>query len=163
MSKFKPIDVEKYEKPSKFAKWQEGDNQIRILRDPLQFYMVGKRTAKGFVRHIISDDSETPEFLKDVDPKLVYGFVLWNHDHNRFEVSETGIMLGDALVKLMKEKYPEEYKATDIIVNKKKTGKHQFNVEYTARWAKETKPLPKGVSQDSPEFKYILKHFQEDK
>lgn len=157
MTKFQKVDLSKYEKPSKFIKWKQGDNRIRVLTEPYMYQVVGKRTANGFVRQILEDGVEIRDFLKDVPPKLTYGFVVFNHETEHFHVIETGIMLGDSLTKLVQEKYPEEYKAFDIIVNVKG---EKLKREYTVSWAKETNALPKGVSKDSAEYRFILSYFE---
>lgn len=157
MSKFAKIDLTKYEKPSKFIAWSQGDNRIRVLTEPYMYQVVGKRTANGYVRHVLEDGIEVPEFLKDVAPKLTYGFVVFDHDDGHFHIIETGPMLGHSLTELVKSKYPEEYKAFDIIVNV--TGE-KLKRQYKCSYAKDTKPLPQGVSKDSAEFRFILSYFE---
>lgn len=158
MPKFQKIDVEKYVKPSKFIKWKIGDNRIRVLAEPYLYRVVGKRTANGFVRHILDESTPVPEFLKDAEPKLTYGFVVFSHDDGQFHVLETGTMLGHELTELIKSKYPEEYKAIDVIVNA--TGE-KLKRKYACRFATDTQQLPKGMNRNSPEFKYIMSYFEE--
>lgn len=157
MAKFDKIDLDKYEKPSKFIKWKQGDNRIRVLSEPYMYQVVGKRTAKGFVRQILEDGVEVPDFLKDATPKLTYGFIVFNHEDAHFHIIETGIMLGDQLTKLIQEKYPEEYKAFDIIVNVKG---ENLKREYTCKYAKDAVQLPKGVSKDSAGYRFIRSYFE---
>lgn len=157
MSKFQKIDLAKYEKPSRFIKWKQGDNRIRVVSEPYMYQVVGKRTAKGFVRQVLEDGVEVPEFLKDAPPKLTYGFVVFSHDSGHFHLIETGTMLGHQLTELIKSKYPEEFKASDIIVNVKG---EQLKRTYEARWADETEKLPNGVTKDSAEFRYVLSYFE---
>lgn len=153
----KKIDVANYSKPSKFIKWEQGDNHIRILSEPYLYQVVGKKTAKGYVRQVLEDNVAVAEFLKDAPPKLTYGFVAYHFEANKFVVIETGIMLGDQLTKLIQSKYPDEYKAHDIIVHVKG---ENLRREYSSEFAKESSALPEGVTKDSAEFRFILSYFE---
>lgn len=157
MSKFQKIDLEKYEKPSKFIKWKIGENRIRVTSEPYLYQVVGKRTANGFVRHILEDGVDVPEFLRDATPKTTYGFVVFSFESGHFHIIETGTMLGHQLTELIKTKYPEEFKTMDIIVTAKG---EKLKREYSVKWAEKTEPLPKGVNKDSAEYRYILSYFE---
>jgi len=157
MSKFNKIDLAKYEKPSKFLKLSQGENRVRILHEPYMYQVVGKRTARGFVRHILEDGVEVPEFLKDAEPKLTYGFVVFSFVDEHFHVLETGPMLGHPLTELIKAKFPDEYKAFDILIHR--TGE-KLKTEYTCEYAKDSLKLPPGVSKESAEFRYTLSYFE---
>lgn len=148
----------KFEKPSKYIRFKVGDNRIRILSEPYQYYVVGKKTARGFVRVVLEDGVEVPEFLRDVEPKLTFGFVIFDHTTEHFKVLECGPMLGVQLVELVRQKWPEEYKALDIIVN---AVGEQLNRKYTCHYAKDSQKLPEGVSKDSAEFRFILAFFED--
>lgn len=147
----------KFEKPSKYMKWKVGDNRIRVLSEPYQYYVVGKKTARGFVRVVLEDGVEVPEFLRDVEPKLTFGFVIYSHDTEHFHVLETGTMLGVPLVELVRQKWPEEYKALDIIVNAQG---ENLKRQYTCKYAPDSQKLPANISKDSPEFRFILAYFE---
>lgn len=147
----------KFEKPTKFIKFHAGDNRIRILSEPYQYYVLGKRTANGYIQHVVEDGVEVPEFFQGVEPKLVFGFVVFSHESGHFHVLETGSMLGVPLVELIRQHWPDEYKALDIIVNKKG---EKLKTVYEASYAKDVVQLPKGVSKDSAEFRFILSYFE---
>lgn len=147
----------KFEKPSKFTKLKEGVNKVRVLSDPYLYYVVGKPTAKGFVRSIIQEGVEIPEFLRDVEPKQTYGFIIYNHGTKHFEVLETGSMLGVQLVQLIQEKYPDEFKAHDIDITAKG---QKLTRTYEASYADKPTDLPKGLSKDSAEYRFVLSHFE---
>lgn len=155
MPKFNKIDLEKYVKPSKFLKFEQGDNRIRVLGEPYLYQVVGKRTANGFVRHILEEGVEIPKFLDDATPKTTWGFVIYSHDTGHYHVIESGPMLGDALTMLLKEKI--DFKAHDIIVNK--TGE-MLKTKYTCQYATKDEPLPAGASKDNPEFQFITSYFK---
>lgn len=151
------IDLSKYEKPSRFIKWKQGDNRVRVVTEPYMYQVVGKRTANGFVRQVLEDGVEVAEFLKDATPKLTYGFVVFSFETEHFQVIETGVMLGHALTELVKSKYPEEYKTQDIII---KVSGEKLKRKYSVEWAKDSKQLPEGVSRHSAEYKYTLSYFE---
>lgn len=153
----KKIDLSKYEKPSRFIKWKQGDNRIRVTDSPYMYQVVGKRTARGYVRQVLEDGVEVKTFLKDAVPKLTYGFVVYSHEDAHFHVIESGVMLGDALTKLIQEKQPDEFKKTDIIVA---VAGEKLDRTYACKWAEETTPLPDGANRDSAEFKYIKSYFE---
>lgn len=156
--KFQKVNLEGYSKPSRFLKLLDGENKMRVLRDPYNYFVVGKKTARGYVRQIVGDDEEVPEFLKDVTPKLTYGFVVYSHDSGHFHILESGVMLGDMLTMLMQTVGEEEYKTKDVIISRSGKG---FDTKYEVVLAKETQPLPKGLTQDSPEFRWIESYFEE--
>lgn len=147
----------KFEKPSKFLKLRQGENRIRIVSEMYQYYVVGKQTSKGFVRQVLEDGVEVAKFLQDVEPKLTFGCVAFDFYDEHFHVLETGSMLGVAIGELIAQKYPDEYKAYDIIVTR--TGE-KLNTEYTAEYAADSKKMPKGVSKDSAEYRFILSYFE---
>lgn len=155
--KFQKINLSTYVKPSRFLKWKQGDNRIRVLTDGYIYNVLGKRTSRGYVRHIVGD-GETPRFLQDADPKTTYGFVVYSHDTGHFHVLETGPMLGDMLVKLLQEKPDEEYKTTDIIVTRSGDG---LETTYSVRYSDKPEKLPKGIDKDNPEFQMMLRNFSE--
>lgn len=155
MPKFNKIVLEKYVKPSKFLKLQQGDNRIRILDEPYLYQVVGKKTANGFVRHILEEGVPIPKFLEDATPKTTWGFVVYSHDSEHYHVIEAGPMLGDALTQLIKAR--EDYKAHDIIIHK--TGE-MLKTVYTCEFAEEDEKLPAGASKDHPEFQFINSYFK---
>jgi hypothetical protein len=146
-----------YEKPSKFIKFQSGDTRIRILSDPYKYYVVGKKVNGRYIRQVIEDGVEIAEFLRDVDPKLQYGFVVFDYITESFKVLETGPELGVKLVELVRQKWPDEYKAEDIIVHAQGEA---LKRKYAASYAPDKQNLPKGVSKDSAEFRFVLSHFE---
>lgn len=156
MPKFNKVDLEKYVTPSKFLKFFEGDNRIRVLTEPYLYQVVGKKTANGYVRHIMEEGTETPRFLADVKPKTTWGFVVFSHDTEHFHIIETGPRLGDPLTKLLQERAPEEYKAADVIVHKIGEG---LDTKYTCKYADKVKGLPKRATMASPEYKVMLSYF----
>ncbi len=127
------------------------------MTDPYIYQVVGKKTARGYVRHVLEDGVAVPEFLKDAPPKLTYGFVVYSYASGHFHIVESGVMLGDQLTKLIQQKYPEEYKAFDIIVN---VIGESLKREYQCAWAKTSEQLPKGVTKDSAEYRYIKSYFE---
>lgn len=155
--KYQKINLDSYVKPSKYLKWQQGDNRIRVLTDGCIYRVVGKKTARGYVRHIIGD-GEVPKFLNDVEPKLTYGFVVYSFDTGHFHVVETGPTLGDMLVKLLQEKPEKQYQTTDIIVHK--TGE-KLETTYEVHYAEDTQKLPDGVNKDNPELQIMMRNFEE--
>lgn len=155
--KFQKINLATYVKPSKFLKWQQGENRVRILTEGVIYNVLGKKTAKGFVRAIVGDGN-IPEFLKDADPKLTYGFVAYSHDTGHFHVLETGPRLGDMLVKLLQQKPDEEYKTTDIIVTKRG---EKLETVYEVKYSDKPSKLPEGVDKENPEFQMMLRNFSE--
>jgi hypothetical protein len=157
MTKLPKIDLTKYEKPSLRIKFKQGDNKIRVVTEPYMYQVVGKRTANGYIQHILQEGVEIPDFLKDGKPKLQYGFVVFSHDTGHFHIIETGTMLGHPLTELIKQKYPEEYKAHDIIVHR--IGE-KLKTEYTVKYADKSEKLPEGVSKNSPEYKFVLSYFE---
>lgn len=155
--KFQKINLDNYVKPSKFLKWQPGDNRVRVLTDGYIYRVVGKKTARGFVRAIVGD-GEIPEFLKDAEPKLTYGFVVYSFDTGHFHVVETGPTLGDMLVKLLQQMPDKQYQTKDIIVHK--TGE-KLETTYTVKYADTTEKLPEGANKTNPELGLMLRNFEE--
>lgn len=147
----------KFEKPSRYIKFKVGDNRIRVLSEPYQYYVLGIRTARGYLQHVIEEGVEVPDLFANAKPKVMFGFVVYSHDSGHFHVLETGPMLGVPLVQMVQEKYPEEYKAFDIIV---KARGESLNREYEAEWAKESYKLPEGVSRKHPEYQFMLGYFE---
>lgn len=156
--KFVKIDLENYVKPSKFLKLIEGENRIRILTDGYIYRVVGKKTARGFVRAIVGD-KDIPTFLQDAEPKLTYGFVVYSLDSQHFHVLECGPTLGDQLVKLLQQKPDKQYQTVDVLIKRK--GK-MLDTVYEASYAKESSQLPDGANKENTEFKIMLKHFSEE-
>jgi len=155
--KFQKINLSSYVKPSKYLRWQQGDNHIRVLTDGYIYNVLGKRTARGYVRAIVGD-KDIPEFLKDAEPKLTYGFVVYSHDTGHFHIVETGPTLGDMLVQLLQQKPDEEFKTTDIIVHRMG---EKLDTKYTAHYADKPGKLPEGVDKNNPEFLMMLRNFNE--
>lgn len=158
MVKFQKIDLHKYVKPSKYLKFPEGTSRVRFLTEGVTYRVMGKKTAKGFVRHIVGDGI-IPEFLQDAEPKLCYGFVVYSFDTEHFHVVETSQTLGDTIVKLLQEKPDEEYKTTDVLIDR--SGLTMHDTKYTVKWSPEATKLPDGISKDHPEFLAMLRNFEE--
>lgn len=157
MAKFQKIDLHKYVKPSKYLKLLEGENRIRILTDGYIYRVVGKKTARGYVRHIIGD-GEIPNFLQDVEPKLTYGFVVFSFDTEHFHVLESGPTLGDMLTVLLKLLPDEQYKAKDILIGRSGYG---LDTKYEVAYAEESFKLPEGADKNNPEFQMMMRNFDE--
>ena len=156
MSRFRKVDLEKYQTPSRFLKFFEGENRIRVLTEPYLYEVVGKQTANGYSQHIIGDGQDIPEFLRDVRPKTTWGFVVYSHDTGHFHIVATGPRLGDPLTKLLQKKAPEEYKAHDIIIHK--TGE-RLKSKYKVEYASKSQAMPKDATRDNPEYMVMLSYF----
>ena len=158
MGKFQKVNLDDYEKPSKFLKLKAGENRIRILAEPYIYQVVGKMTKTGFTRYILDDKEPTPEFFQDLEPKTVYGFIVYSQDASEFKILEASAGLGHNLTELVKSKHPEEYKAFDILITAEGEGlKRRYELPL---FAKDTKPLPKGLNNLSPEYKAVATYFE---
>ncbi len=155
--KFQKINLDNYVKPSRFLSLKTGENRVRVLTDGCMYHVVGKKTAKGFVRAIVGD-GDMPKFLQDAEPKLTYGFVVYSFDTGHFHVLEKGPALGDQIVKLLQQKPEKEYMTADIIITRHGEG---LSTEYSAQYADESEHLPKEANKDHPEYKMMLKYFED--
>lgn len=152
------LGEKKFEQPSKFLKLKVGTNTFRILSEPYQYYVVGKKTARGFVRAIVEEGKDLPPFLQDVEPKLTFGFVVFSHDTGHFHVLETSQTLGVQLIQLMQERYPEEFKTMDIVVTARG---EKLERKYTAIWSpKDNITLPPGANSNNAEYRLSLSHLE---
>ena len=156
----KKVDLDNYEKPTRFIKFKVGDNPVRILSDIYLYRKLGIRAGGRYVPHILRDGQPIPDLFKGhtENPKLQYGAIVLDRATEDIKILEVGPILGDQIAQMLKAK-SGEYKKHDLVVSRK--GEGLRDTTYKVRWAEQDVPLPKGLSKDSAEYQYQLKYFEE--
>lgn len=153
----KSVDPAKYVKPSRFVKFDDGENRIRLVSNLFLYQKYGVKAGGRYISEILRAGKKPNEVFvrSQAEPKQQWGWVAYHVTQKRMGVLECGPMLGDILAKMMKES-PDTFKQRDIIVTKTGEG---FDTKYSAKWADTTVKLDK---LDEAEFRYHMSYFGEE-
>lgn len=161
---FLPDEYELPAGPSKYMKFEEGQNPFRILSKPIIGYEYwteekGKRTPNR-----VRTFDEVPEEFKGKDranTKHFWAFVVYNRKAEQvqiLEITQRTIMAGiKALVEDADWGSPLKY---DIVVTRTKTGSREMDVEYSVM-PRPHKALEEEVKEQSKEISINLEALYE--
>lgn len=152
----KTVTPEKYIKPSRFMKFEVGDNIIRITSDIYLYEKYGLRAAGRYLSQIVWPDQKLNPMFSRQDPKKQWGFVCWSYKHDEFKVIETGPTLGDALANLLKSDV--EYKKKDIVVQR--VGTRKEDTKYQVAFSEKNSETPERTKAMEANFQAVAEYFK---
>ena len=152
----KTVTPEKYIKPSRFMKFEVGENIVRVVSDIYLYEKYGLRAAGRYISQIIWEGQKINPMFSKQDPKKQWGFICWSYKHEEFKVIETGPTLGDALANLLKS--DDEYKNKDIVV--KRVGTRKEDTKYQVDFSKENSDTPERTPAMEANFQAVAEYFK---
>lgn len=137
--KFLPDGYKIPEQPSKYLKFEDGENKIRILSPALLGweYWIDDPEEKGKRKPIrVRTEDELPEDIKKLTgrerAKHFWAFTVWNYQMETVQILEiTQVTIMRLIEGLYKSRSWGDVKKYDIIINRTKTGSKDRDVEYS--------------------------------
>ena len=155
----KTVTPEKYIKPSRFMKFEVGENIVRVVSDIYLYEKFGLRAQGRYISQIVWEGQKIQPIFSRQDPKKQWGFICWSYKHEEFKVIETGQVLGDALANLLKS--DAEYKNKDILV--KRVGTTKNDTKYQVDFSEKNSDTPERTPAMEANFQSVAEYFKKPK
>jgi len=112
----KKIEYKGYKKPSDYAKFNVGNNRIRVVSSGAMGFSHGMKTARGWIPLGLCSGDNCEHCNKGNDAKRFWRWIVYDFDTKDVKILDAGVMIGNAICELASlEGDPQEY---DLIINR---------------------------------------------
>ena len=156
------IDYKTYKKPSDYAKFEQGDNIIRVISKGYLGLQHGLRGTRGWVNLGLCTEDDTCEHCKKGNQaKRFWKWVVVDRKENEVKLLDAGIMIGDAICQMSNPEKDGDPTKYDIVINR--VGE-KLKTQYTVKRSRADIPITKAdISRWQGMKRYIVNKYLGEK